>query len=90
MRVMLFFSIVIMVAAASFLFIVKHEVVVLEREIAHTSIKIVQTEQETETLNSELSYLTNPQRVYDLVQRHLMKLRPLKKEQLVPSSLLNP
>ena len=89
MRILLFFSIVAMVTSASFLFIVKHEVIVLERTIAQTSAKIMQVNQENETLKSELSYLTNPQRIYELVQHHMAHLHPLKKEQLVPSSYLN-
>lgn len=88
MKIVLFFSIITMVFSAAFLFLIKHEVVVLEREIMRTSLQIIQTEQETETLKSELSYLTNPQRIYELVNHHLIKLRPLNKNQLVPPSYL--
>jgi cell division protein FtsL len=88
MRIVLFLSIIAMVFSAAFLFLIKHEVVILEREILRTSLQISQTEQETETLKSELSYLTNPQRIYELVQHHFIKLRPLNRNQLVPHSYL--
>lgn len=76
---LLFFGLFV---SAGFLFHMKHQVVMLERRQAFLERKSYQIQQEINLLTSELSYLSNPQRIYQLICRHLPEYRPLMKKQL--------
>ena len=83
MKIFLSLAVLATLGSAGLLFRIKHEVMALERTIHSVSAHITETQQDLNILHSELSYLTNPQRIHELVARYLPELRPLQKEQLV-------
>ena len=84
MKFFSFLAISLTILASIFLFRMKHEVLMLEHSMDYFSQNIHRLEQEIYTLNSEISYLTNPSRIQDLAQRYLPNGKPLQLDQLLP------
>lgn len=69
-------------SAATFLFFIKHNVMVIERSIAQLTLKKSAQLKELHLLQSEWSVLSRPARVDGLVKTLLPALQPLKKSQI--------
>jgi hypothetical protein len=87
MKIVVFFTMVITILAAAFLFRVKHEVLAIEKKIGVLQKSIAHIEAESNLLHSELAYLTQPQRILHLGQTYLNDLKTLSPQQLVPNPL---
>ncbi len=78
---------VMAIMAAAFLFRVKHEVLAIEKKIAHVTQTIGYIQSDTNLLHSELAYLTQPQRILHLGRMYLKELETLSPQQLAPNPL---
>jgi cell division protein FtsL len=68
--------------AAVFLFHIKHQVRLLESELADTHAAILRHQEAIQVLASEWSYLNQPARLADLAERHL-DYAPISAERIV-------
>lgn len=76
------------------LFLLKHEVRVLESELAHLNDSVRAMEDDIHVLEVEWDFLNDPSRLQKLAEKHLSMI-PLKSEQLItihalPAVLLEP
>lgn len=81
MRPLVVISIAAFVAAMLAMFLVKHEVRGLERELALLELDRQRHVEAIRVLRSEWSYLTRPARIADLARRHL-PLQPVQATQI--------
>lgn len=85
MRIILFFTILMTLMTAAFLFRVKHEVMGIERRVGELSSNISAVQREMNTMRNELAHLIQPARMASLVQEST-SLQTLKKNQLVSAT----
>ena len=83
MRIILLFTIVMTIITAAFLFRVKHEVIRIERRVAHLSHNIDSVQKEINTLRNELAHLIQPARMASLIKKTGSSSGVLRKDQLV-------
>ena len=81
MRPLVVISIAAFVVAMLAMFLVKHEVRGLERELASLELDRQRHVEAIRVLRSEWSYLTRPARIADLAARHL-SLEPVQATQV--------
>ena len=67
MRVILFFTILMTMMTAAFLFRVKHEVIGIERRVVQLTSNISSVQREMNTLRNELAHLIQPARMVAVV-----------------------
>ena len=91
MRPLVVISIAAFVVAMLAMFLVKHEVRGLERELASLELDRQRHVEAIRVLRSEWSYLTRPARIADLAARHL-SLEPVQATQVkwLPQSPARP
>ena len=65
------------------LFLIKHEVMRLERTLKVIQRSFIRVEQDITLLTSEWTYLTRPERIEKIVKHHLKTLMPLYGAQIV-------
>jgi hypothetical protein len=85
MKIVLFFSILLTMLAANFLFRVKHQVLSIEQKIKHLNHSIIAIQSDTNLLLSEWTYLTQPKRIGTLGKQYLGHFKTLQPRQLVPN-----
>ena len=83
MKIFMFFSIILTVMAALFLFRMKNEVLSLEKTIMAVSSDIGTVQEELAVLSNEMFILTTPKRMEGLSQSHLKEYQRLNKNQLI-------
>ena len=64
------------------LFLLKHEVQSLERELQMVNRQVIADQEAIHVLKAEWSFLNQPARIADLAQRHL-QLQPLETVQII-------
>ena len=82
MRVVLFFTILMTMLTAAFLFRVKHEVISIERRVTQLTSNISSVQREMNTLRNELAHLIQPARMA-AVMGEGTPMSTLKRSQLV-------
>ena len=75
-------GLIVLTIAASFLFVIKHKVQNLNRDVKQINSQILLEKENIHVLNAELAYLTNPKRIKKLVGEKL-NLQIPKAEQIV-------
>ena len=84
MRVILFFTILMTIMTAAFLFRVKHEVIGIECRVSQLTSNISSVQREMNTLRNELAHLIQPARMVAVVGEST-PISTLKRSQLVSS-----
>lgn len=79
--------VVLVVAVAAGMFIIKNEVVSLEKELAEINAQILTDQKEIHVLKAEWTHLNDPDRVRDLGERYA-NLKPLRAEQIISFSAI--
>lgn len=64
-------GLIVLTIAASFLFVIKHEVQSLNRNLKQINSQILLEKENIHVLNAELAYLANPKRIKKLVGEKL-------------------
>jgi cell division protein FtsL len=75
-------GLIVLAISASFLFIIKHKVQNLDRNLKQINAQILMEKENIHVLNAELAYLTNPKRIKKLANEKLHLQIP-KAEQIV-------
>ncbi len=86
MRIIMLLSIIFVMISAIFLFRIKHEVLDIERKILAAHKAIRQCSRDTMALQSELSYLTRPQRIHALGRQFFPHFQTLQPQQMTRPS----
>ena len=84
MRIILFFTVLMTIMTAAFLFRVKHEVLGIERRVIHLTSNIFSLQREMNILRNELAHLIQPARMVAVVGEGA-PMSTLKRSQLVSS-----
>ena len=79
--------VVLVVAMATGMFVIKNEVISLERELADINAQIVADQKELHVLKAEWTHLNNPDRIRTLSERYA-GLKPLRAEQIISFSAI--
>jgi hypothetical protein len=90
MKILTLFSIFLAIAASSFLFLIKREVMTLEKVSVRLRSDIQVAQDEIAVLNSEVYTLTTPQRIETLQKHYLGTYQQMRKEQIVSPFVASP
>lgn len=84
-RSLTFAALAALIATASLLYLVEHEVQRLERRLHRLNAELLDSQQAIQVLKAEWSYLNQPDRLQELVSRHAdrLQLAPLEPVQIV-------
>jgi cell division protein FtsL len=88
LRSPIFVSLVILAFCATFLFILKHNVQSLSKQLKSVNSQILKEKENIHVLQAEYSYLSSPKRIKKLVDKHLHLQSP-KREQIIDMEHLN-
>lgn len=77
--------IILIVAMATGMFIIKNEVIALEKELAEVNAQIVTDQKELHVLKAEWTHLNDPNRIRQLGERYA-HLKPVRAEQIISFS----
>ncbi len=80
-------GLLMLIIAASFLFVMKHKVHNLNRRLFSINNEILSERENLHILNAEIAYLTNPKRIEKLAKQHL-NLQTPKREQVIDFEIL--
>lgn len=80
-------GLLVLIVAASFLFVMKHKVHNSNKKLSVINSQIISERENIHVLNAEIAYLSNPKRIKKLVHQHLHLQTP-QRAQIVDADVL--